>query len=198
MLVDTNLKGIDKKIKYLIWELRFDADFGYCPLCVTMVYSMAHCKTAVSPLLTHWRYCSLATSHRTVASMNCLPSSNHLDEGFHIHNSKLFCLENIIVQLGFSDVKYCCKQLRVSLFWGVEAAVKWQVSLRLLANRERASMSLGLWWERKGVLQGRHWIIIKAVCLSNWVIADRVMQNCGHKRAKKLQERPSDIEVLTM
>ena len=25
--------------------------------------SMAQCKTAVSPLLTHWRYCSLAQSH---------------------------------------------------------------------------------------------------------------------------------------
>ena len=25
---------------------------------------MALCKTAVSPLLTHWRYCSLALSHR--------------------------------------------------------------------------------------------------------------------------------------
>ena len=28
--------------------------------------SMAWCKTAVSPLLTHWRYCSLALSHRNV------------------------------------------------------------------------------------------------------------------------------------
>ena len=28
--------------------------------------SMAQCKTAVSPLLTYWRYCSLALSHRYV------------------------------------------------------------------------------------------------------------------------------------
>ena len=27
---------------------------------------MAKCKTAVSPLLTHWRYCSLALSHRYI------------------------------------------------------------------------------------------------------------------------------------
>ena len=26
--------------------------------------SMAQCKTAVSPLLMHWRYCSLTLSHR--------------------------------------------------------------------------------------------------------------------------------------
>ena len=30
------------------------------------VKSMAQCKTAVSPLLTHWRYCSLALSHQNV------------------------------------------------------------------------------------------------------------------------------------
>ena len=30
------------------------------------VISMAQCKTAVSPLLTYWRYCSLALSHRYV------------------------------------------------------------------------------------------------------------------------------------
>ena len=29
-----------------------------------IIISMASCKTAVSPLLTHWRYCSLALSHR--------------------------------------------------------------------------------------------------------------------------------------
>ena len=28
------------------------------------IISMALCKTAISPLLTHWRYCSLALSHR--------------------------------------------------------------------------------------------------------------------------------------
>ena len=30
----------------------------------TPTISMASCKTAVSPLLTHWKYCSLALSHR--------------------------------------------------------------------------------------------------------------------------------------
>ena len=33
----------------------------------TMSKSMVWCKTAVTPLLTHWSYCSLALSHR-----NCL------------------------------------------------------------------------------------------------------------------------------
>ena len=31
---------------------------------VSHYMSMAYCKTAVSPLLTYWRYCSLAQSHR--------------------------------------------------------------------------------------------------------------------------------------
>ena len=29
-------------------------------------FSMAECNTAVSPVLTHWRYCSLALSHRSL------------------------------------------------------------------------------------------------------------------------------------
>ena len=38
--------------------------------------SMVLCKTAISPLLTHWRYCSLALSHRYWISAGCsnLPS----------------------------------------------------------------------------------------------------------------------------
>ena len=33
--------------------------------CVlTYIFSMVQCKTAVSPLLMHWRYCSLALSHQ--------------------------------------------------------------------------------------------------------------------------------------
>ena len=30
-----------------------------------------YCKTAVTPLLTHWSYCSLALSHRFCAMMHC-------------------------------------------------------------------------------------------------------------------------------
>ena len=36
--------------------------------------SMALCKTAVSPLLTHWRYCSLALSHRHHSLISILQS----------------------------------------------------------------------------------------------------------------------------
>ena len=32
--------------------------------CWDMTTSMVQCKTAVSPLITHWRYCSLALSHQ--------------------------------------------------------------------------------------------------------------------------------------
>ena len=35
----------------------------FIKLCVHMIVLIALCKTAVSPLLTHWRYCSLALSH---------------------------------------------------------------------------------------------------------------------------------------
>ena len=42
--------------------------FGIIESCSTIflekIISMAQCKTAVSPLLTHWRYCSLALNHR--------------------------------------------------------------------------------------------------------------------------------------
>ena len=42
--------------------------YGHSYVLVTKIgvrdKSMAHCKTALSPLLTHWRYCSLALSHR--------------------------------------------------------------------------------------------------------------------------------------
>ena len=34
------------------------------------IISMAKCKTAVTPLLTHWSYCSLALSHRFVDLWN--------------------------------------------------------------------------------------------------------------------------------
>ena len=36
----------------------------YRLMCVLWIILMAQCKTAVSPLLTHWRYCSLALSHQ--------------------------------------------------------------------------------------------------------------------------------------
>ena len=35
--------------------------------------SMALCKTAVTPLLAHWSYCSLALSHRYVTFSSCIP-----------------------------------------------------------------------------------------------------------------------------
>ena len=35
-------------------------------IITTCLMSMAWCKTAVTPLLTHWSYCSLAPSHRCV------------------------------------------------------------------------------------------------------------------------------------
>ena len=34
------------------------------------IISMAKCKTAVTPLLTHWSYCSLALSHQSEWRMN--------------------------------------------------------------------------------------------------------------------------------
>ena len=34
------------------------------PQCVISIISMAWCKTAVSPLLTHWRYCSIELNQR--------------------------------------------------------------------------------------------------------------------------------------
>ena len=37
----------------------------------TIHISMAWCKTAVTPLLTHWSYCSLAPSHRYIIQKCC-------------------------------------------------------------------------------------------------------------------------------
>ena len=47
---------------------------------------MAHCKTAVTPLLTHWSYCSLALSHRFVFKiLSTSISSEHCDRHiFHV------------------------------------------------------------------------------------------------------------------
>ena len=46
-----------------------------------MIMSMANCKTAVSPMLTHWRYCSPALSHRCdiVRGQLGWPSKIHRD-----------------------------------------------------------------------------------------------------------------------
>ena len=38
---------------------------------------MAQCKTAVSPLLTHWRYCSLVLSHRHILLLVQVTSNEH-------------------------------------------------------------------------------------------------------------------------
>ena len=43
---------------------------GWCNH-VVMYTSMAQCKTAVSPLLMHWRYCSLALNHRMDMCLGC-------------------------------------------------------------------------------------------------------------------------------
>ena len=43
-----------------------DAEDWFIQACDTTL--MVQCKTAVSPLLTHWRYCSLALSHRHVCA----------------------------------------------------------------------------------------------------------------------------------
>ena len=44
----------------------------YTHFCCGQIISMAYCKTTVTPLLTHWSYCSLTLSHRyvSVASSN--------------------------------------------------------------------------------------------------------------------------------
>ena len=51
------------------WPL-MDLEFS---LCEIWNISMAWCKTAVTPLLTHWSYCSLARSHRYVYRWYPLP-----------------------------------------------------------------------------------------------------------------------------
>ena len=43
-------------------------------ICVTVkilpyIKSMAQCRTAVTPLLTHWSYCSLALNHRYISCL---------------------------------------------------------------------------------------------------------------------------------
>ena len=53
----------------LMWAV---AHSVYCMFYWQMfhVRSMAKCKTAVTPLLTHWSYCSLALSHRDIVIWN--------------------------------------------------------------------------------------------------------------------------------
>ena len=46
-----------------------DDSVQICYLYVSKNSSMAQYKTAVSPLLTHWRYCSLALSHRHILTI---------------------------------------------------------------------------------------------------------------------------------
>ena len=52
-------------ILQLIGQWRYSAeDVAATNLCLCLSVSMAWCKTAASPLLSHWRYCNLALSHR--------------------------------------------------------------------------------------------------------------------------------------
>ena len=47
------------------------------------IISMAHCKTAVSPLLTHWRYCSPALSHWFIVELIIQNSLKPNDAKWH-------------------------------------------------------------------------------------------------------------------
>ena len=46
-----------------------------------MIISITQCKTAVTPLLTHWSYCHLALSHRLFMSLKWLPHNHRADSG---------------------------------------------------------------------------------------------------------------------
>ena len=51
--------------EFLVWSLFY--------ICYIHITSMAKCKTAVSPMLTHWRYHSLTLNHRYVVSCSEKP-----------------------------------------------------------------------------------------------------------------------------
>ena len=52
---------------FLLCDLPYRSDWGHvrCVLSgIRLTISMAKCKPAVSPLLTHWRYCNLTLNHQ--------------------------------------------------------------------------------------------------------------------------------------
>ena len=79
------------------------------PLHMTFHISMAQCKTAVSPLLTHWGYCSLALSHRYDHN-NLL--RNYMSYGISLENHYTRILRKISYEVTVGNLIWMSLQLR--------------------------------------------------------------------------------------
>ena len=87
--------------------------------CITFILllydyiSMANCKTAGTPLLTHWSYCSLALSHRLNVSFKILFQPSLPDH-------KIYLLQYNYIEI----VQYLCHDNRQFSPLSPECAVK--------------------------------------------------------------------------
>ena len=66
---------------------------------------MSYCKTALSPVLTHWRYCSLALCHRSIL---CAAESMQKIDFFKIRISICWTFGPVSCQIFVDLCKTCC------------------------------------------------------------------------------------------
>ena len=92
---------------------------------IILVILLSWCKTAVTPLLTHWSYCSLALTHRSNVAC-CISITKgrtqvrfwtHRRQPLHLPHSKLLsiwtCRKNIckIFKVHFIVIKLSCNKI---------------------------------------------------------------------------------------